>query len=95
MPVETGAQPVHKRFGPATVTVLLAVYNGERWLRAKLESILALDYPRERMEILVVSDGSTDRTDVIAEEFAARRASALRSAGRRPPAGSGYISAGE
>jgi len=71
-------QPVHKRFEPATVTVLLAVYNGEHWLRAKLESILALDYPRERMEILAVSDGSTDRTDAIAQEFAAQGVRLLR-----------------
>jgi biofilm PGA synthesis N-glycosyltransferase PgaC len=51
------------------VTVLLPVYNGARFLRPKLESILALDYPRELLEILVISDGSTDATDAIAGEF--------------------------
>src|SRR5437588_13080199 len=64
------AKPVHKRFEPLSVTVLLAVYNGEQWIRAKLESILELDYPRDRMQILVISDGSTDRTDAIAGDFA-------------------------
>ena len=64
-----GPKRIRKHFEPKTVTVLLTVYNGGDWLRAKLESILQLDYPRERMQILVISDGSTDRTDEIAEEF--------------------------
>ncbi|MBZ5636896.1 MAG: glycosyltransferase family 2 protein [Acidobacteriia bacterium] len=51
------------------VTVLLPVYNGAGFIRQKLESILALDYPRDLLEILVISDGSTDATDTIANEF--------------------------
>jgi cellulose synthase/poly-beta-1,6-N-acetylglucosamine synthase-like glycosyltransferase len=62
-------KPVRKQFSEKSVTVLLAVYNGDQWIRAKLESILQLDYPRERMQILVVSDGSTDETDAIAGQF--------------------------
>ena len=53
-----------------SVTVLLPVHNGAQWLAQKIESILALDYPRELMQILVLSDGSTDSTDAIAESFA-------------------------
>jgi poly-beta-1,6-N-acetyl-D-glucosamine synthase len=64
-------RPVRKEYRPRSVTVLLAVRNGERWLRAKLESVLALDYPPELLEILVISDGSTDGTAAIAAEFAA------------------------
>jgi cellulose synthase/poly-beta-1,6-N-acetylglucosamine synthase-like glycosyltransferase len=52
-----------------TVTVILPVRNGERWVRAKLESIFSLDYPRDLIQILVVSDNSTDRTEAIAREF--------------------------
>ena len=52
--------------------------DGEHYLRAKLESILALDYPSELLEILVVSDGSTDGTDSIAGEFAGRGVRLLR-----------------
>src|ERR1700690_1108262 len=51
------------------VTVLLSVYNGAAFLRQKLESILSLDYPQELLEVLVISDGSTDATDAIAGEF--------------------------
>jgi cellulose synthase/poly-beta-1,6-N-acetylglucosamine synthase-like glycosyltransferase len=65
------SRPVYRKFEPKTVTVLLPVRNGERWLRAKLESLLALDYPAELVEILVISDGSTDGTEAIAREFAA------------------------
>ena len=64
------APPIHKEFIPRSVSVLIVVHNGERSLRRKLESVLALDYPREQMEILVVSDGSTDGTDRIAQSFA-------------------------
>ena len=71
-------QPVRKSFIDATVTVLLAVHNGERWIRTKLESILRLDYPRGRLRILVISDGSTDQTDRIVTEFRAEGVELLR-----------------
>lgn len=54
-----------------TVSVIITAYNEERDLAAKLENTLALDYPRELLEIIVASDCSTDRTDEIARKFAA------------------------
>lgn len=65
------------RFHPA-VTVIMAVYNGAPFLRRKLDSILALQYPRERMQILVVSDGSSDDTDLIVQEYASHGVRLLR-----------------
>jgi cellulose synthase/poly-beta-1,6-N-acetylglucosamine synthase-like glycosyltransferase len=56
----------------ATVSILLAVHNGAAFVRRKLECLLALEYPRELVQILVVSDGSTDSTDEIVESFADR-----------------------
>src|SRR5260370_7897748 len=56
-------------FAP-TVSVIITAYNEERHLAAKLENTLALDYPRELLEIIVASDCSTDRTDKIARAFA-------------------------
>jgi biofilm PGA synthesis N-glycosyltransferase PgaC len=46
-----------------SISVLLAVYNGADFIERKLASIAALDYPRDLVDILVISDGSTDRTD--------------------------------
>ena len=54
------------------VTLILVVHNEEDCLEEKLGNALALDYPRERLEILVASDGSTDGTEAIAARFAAR-----------------------
>jgi poly-beta-1,6-N-acetyl-D-glucosamine synthase len=71
-------KPVRKQFIDRTVTVLLAVYNGEKWIRAKLESILHLDYPQARMHVLVISDGSTDLTDSIVAQFQAQGVELLR-----------------
>jgi cellulose synthase/poly-beta-1,6-N-acetylglucosamine synthase-like glycosyltransferase len=62
----------------ATVSILLAVHNGAVFVRRKLECLLALEYPRELVQILVVSDGSTDATDEIVESFADRGIRLLR-----------------
>jgi biofilm PGA synthesis N-glycosyltransferase PgaC len=64
--------PIHKEFQERTVTVLLPVHNGEPWLRAKLESILALAYPAHLIDIIVIADGCTDGTEAIARSFASR-----------------------
>ena len=53
-----------------TVSVIITAYNEARDLRAKLENTLALDYPRDKLEIIVASDCSTDATDDIVREFA-------------------------
>ena len=65
-------RPVRKAPWPATVSVILPVYNGEPWIAAKLECLLALNYPAGLLEILVVSDGSTDATASIVRGFTGR-----------------------
>ena len=62
--------PVHKDDKLRSVSFVIAVYNGEKFLERKLKAIFALNYPRELMDVLVISDGSTDRTDDIARSFA-------------------------
>jgi cellulose synthase/poly-beta-1,6-N-acetylglucosamine synthase-like glycosyltransferase len=64
-------RPVHKGPLRTTVTVILPVHNGERFIATKLDSILGLHYPAELMDILVLSDGSTDSTDEIALAYTA------------------------
>lgn len=55
-----------------SVSVLLPVRNGERWIRRKLETILGLEYPPQLLETIVVSDGSTDGTTDIVRSYSER-----------------------
>lgn len=52
------------------VTLVVSAHNEEAVLEDKLRNSLALDYPRDRLRILVVSDASTDRTEAVARAFA-------------------------
>src|SRR3954447_26017915 len=64
--------PVVPRRGfEPTVSICLAVHNGADYLQQKLESLQALEYPPERLQILIYSDGSTDGTEALARELAA------------------------
>ncbi len=54
------------------VTVIVAAWNEESVIERRVENLLALDYPAERLEIVVASDASDDRTDAIVEAIAAR-----------------------
>jgi len=62
-------RPVDRRDITPRVTFLITAYNEEKNIRKKLTEVLALDYPREQLEVMVASDGSTDRTDEIVGEF--------------------------
>ncbi len=55
-----------------TVTVVVAAHDEEPVIERRLENLLALDYPPEKLEIVVASDASTDRTDDLVEAIAAR-----------------------
>jgi len=64
------------------VTFLITAYNEERDIAQKLQNTLALDYPRDKFEILVASDGSTDKTDEIVRGFALQGVRLVRVEGR-------------
>lgn len=55
-------------FLPA-VSLLIAAYNEEDTIADKIKNSLELDYPKDKMEIVIVSDGSTDKTDEIVKSF--------------------------
>lgn len=65
-----------------TVTILITAFNEEAAIAEKLENTLAIEYPAEKLEILVASDGSTDRTDAITGEYASRGVRLFRQEGR-------------
>jgi cellulose synthase/poly-beta-1,6-N-acetylglucosamine synthase-like glycosyltransferase len=52
------------------LTLIIPAHNEEQWMAHKLENTLQLDYPRELLQIVVASDGSTDRTVETARQFA-------------------------
>jgi glycosyltransferase involved in cell wall biosynthesis/SAM-dependent methyltransferase len=60
------------------VSAIVAAYNYERYLPEALDSALAQDYPADRLEVIVVDDGSTDGTPQIAQEYARRAPGQIR-----------------
>jgi cellulose synthase/poly-beta-1,6-N-acetylglucosamine synthase-like glycosyltransferase len=56
----------------APVTLIISAFNEEAVLAEKLRNCLEIDFPAALLEVLVVSDASSDRTDEIARDFAAR-----------------------
>jgi cellulose synthase/poly-beta-1,6-N-acetylglucosamine synthase-like glycosyltransferase len=64
------------------ITVLITAYNEEKAIRHKLQNTLAIDYPKDKLEILVASDGSTDKTDEIVREFSGEGVKIFRQEGR-------------
>ncbi|HEY7397491.1 MAG TPA: glycosyltransferase family 2 protein, partial [Gaiellaceae bacterium] len=62
-------RPVRSGDIEPTVTVIVAAYNEESVIARRLENLLALDYPPKRLELVVSSDASDDRTEAIALQF--------------------------
>lgn len=60
------------------VTVLIAAFNEQDCIEATVRNKLSQDYPADLLEVLVVSDGSTDRTDDIVRSFADHRVKLMR-----------------
>jgi cellulose synthase/poly-beta-1,6-N-acetylglucosamine synthase-like glycosyltransferase len=65
------ARPVRKRDFTPFVSLIVAAHDEEDVIERRLENLLALDYPPDKLEILVASDASDDRTDELVEAMAA------------------------
>ncbi|MFH1776080.1 MAG: glycosyltransferase family 2 protein [Candidatus Omnitrophota bacterium] len=61
-------QGVNNSFVPS-VTLVIAAYNEEKVMKKKIENTLAIDYPEDKLEIIVASDASIDRTNEIVKEY--------------------------
>ena len=53
------------------VSIIVPAYNEEKVLPSKIENLLGLDFPKERLQVIFVSDGSTDRTNAILQSIEA------------------------
>src|ERR1700693_6251384 len=62
VPVRRYEQPPESAEWPS-VSVLISVYNEEKHITQRIENLLTIDYPPDKLEILIGSDGSTDRTN--------------------------------
>lgn len=60
------------------ISIAVPMYNEEAQARGLIESLLAIDYPEDRRQILVISDASEDATDDIVREYADRGVELLR-----------------
>jgi poly-beta-1,6-N-acetyl-D-glucosamine synthase len=63
---------IEKRYRHVPVSVVIAARNEEENISSRIENLLAQEYPRALLEVVVVSDGSSDRTPELARQFANR-----------------------
>ncbi len=63
-------RPVQRAPIEPTLSVVMAVHNGELHIKHKLDNIIGMEYPRKKVQIIVVSDGSTDNTNAIVRGYA-------------------------
>jgi cellulose synthase/poly-beta-1,6-N-acetylglucosamine synthase-like glycosyltransferase len=76
-----GGRPMAESSDPAewpSVTLTLPVYNEAATVAGRIQNLLEIDYPRERLQILVISDASSDGTDDVVRRFAAQGVELLR-----------------
>lgn len=71
-------RPVRTGSIEPSVTLIVSAYNEERVIGDKLRNALELEYPADRLEVMVVSDACTDRTDEIVRSFIDPRVRLLR-----------------
>jgi cellulose synthase/poly-beta-1,6-N-acetylglucosamine synthase-like glycosyltransferase len=67
-----GARRVETGEVVPALSLVISAYNEAAVIRRKLENVIELDYPREQLEVVVISDASSDGTDEIVAEFASQ-----------------------
>ena len=78
-----GARRVEQAPITPPLTLVISAYNEAAVIQKKLENALALDYPRDKLEIVVISDASDDGMDEIVQLYAANGVRLFRQAERR------------
>jgi poly-beta-1,6-N-acetyl-D-glucosamine synthase len=76
-------RPVHKQYQEPSVSLVVAMHNERKNARSKMENCFELDYPAEKLQVIVSLDAPTDGTDAIIREYTARGVDVLYSPIRR------------
>lgn len=66
------SRPVTRGDATPRVSIVCAAHDEARTIGARLDNLLSLDYPRDRLQLIVASDGSSDGTDDIVRRYADR-----------------------
>jgi poly-beta-1,6-N-acetyl-D-glucosamine synthase len=62
-------KPINRKEIYPDLSLIIAAYNEEKVIEEKIRNCVALDYPEERLEVIIVSDGSTDHTPQLVEKY--------------------------
>lgn len=71
-------RPVRRGSALPSVSAVMVVRNEEELIARKMENLLSLDYPADKLEVVVVSDGSSDRTAAILAQYSGDSAQGSR-----------------
>ena len=75
-------KPVRQGVDHPTVTFIIAAYNEAGMIKEKIYNTFELDYPKDKLQVIVFSDASSDHTDAIVKSFASRGIEFVRIEGR-------------
>src|SRR5579864_815624 len=76
-------RPVHKLYREPSVSLIVAMHNERKNARRKLENCFELDYPADKLQVIVALDAPTDGTDVLVRDYASRGVEVVYSPVRR------------
>ncbi len=77
------SRPVQKKYWEPPVSIVIAAYNERERLEKKLQNCLSLDYPKEKLQIIVSLDGSTDGSEFLLRTFVSQGVTVVRSRSHR------------
>jgi cellulose synthase/poly-beta-1,6-N-acetylglucosamine synthase-like glycosyltransferase len=77
------SRPVHKKYWEPSVSIVIAAHNERNRLEKKIQNCLALDHPKEKLQIIVSLDGSNDGSEFLLRAFASQGVTVVRSRSHR------------
>ena len=73
------SRPIHKKDWEPPVSIVIAAYNERERLEKKIQNCLSLDYPKEKLQIIISLDGSTDGSEFLLQAFVPQGITVVRS----------------